>query len=152
MKRFQTISPIMLLTGILLMASSCERDCGNINCEQDQFLKIILVDTGQNKIIHENNSQVQNGGLKVLAPARSDTLKGELNYREGAYTVETMRDLGKYTVIVGNETNVDLLVYQQYVPSEYECCPGYWRIDSVYARGEKLPTDQMTKGYLLAVD
>lgn len=151
MKMAHPISPMLLLTALLFMTSSCERDCGVTQCEEDQFLKIILVDTGYNKIIHDSNTTVQDG-LKVLAPARSDTLKGELNYREGAYTVETMRDLGKYTVVVGDETNVDLLVYQQYVPSDYECCPGYWRIDSVYARGEKLATDQVTKGYLLAVD
>jgi hypothetical protein len=141
----------LIVSGLLVFGlSSCEKQCKDVSCPADQDLKIVLIDSNDNNLIAvDYNSFLE---LRLLAPARKDTLLGHVDKDRGAYSVETHRDLAKYTLVIGESTNVDIMVYQQYVPSEFECCPGFWRIDSVYARGEKLNAAANEEGFLFVVD
>jgi len=127
------IAPILL--SILLSGSSCGKKCENEVCVEDQDLRIVFIDSS-NQIITGANL-IGSSDIHLISPS-NDTLYGAVDSEKGTFNVRTNRDLGLYTMSIQNEENVDLAVYQSYAASEFECCPGYWRIDSVYARGEAL--------------
>lgn len=141
------ITPILL--SILLGGSACEKKCMDEVCAPDQDLQIVFIDSGNVNLIEAG--LLTDSLIHVFSPA-NDTLVGDADTKKGSYNVRTNRDLGQYTLSVGTSTNVDLLVYQKLVPSDFECCPGYWRIDSVYARGSKLAEVPGKGGFYLKVE
>ena len=135
---------------LLAGTSSCERkQCEDAVCPVDQDLKLSLVnDQNTNLIV---SGQIQKADVLFYSPVKGDTLKNTFDTKNGSMLSPMIRDQGLYTIIIGQSTNIDLLVYQAYVPSEFECCSGYWRIDSVFARGEKLPMNAEKDAFLLKV-
>lgn len=141
------ITPILL--SIILGSSACEKKCRDEVCTPDQDLQIVFIDSGNVNLIEAG--LLTDSVIHVFSQA-NDTLVGDADTKKGSYNVRTNRDLGQYTLSVGTATNVDLLVYQKLVPSDFECCPGYWRIDSVYARGSKLAEVPGEGGFYLKVE
>lgn len=142
------ITPILL--SILLGASACEKKkCEDAVCMPDQDLQIVFIDSGNVNLIEAG---ILTDSVIHVFSQGNDTLIGDADIKKGSYNVRTYRDKGQYTLSVGASTNVDLLVYQKLVPSDFECCPGYWRIDSVYARGSKLAEVPVAGGFYLKVE
>lgn len=141
------IAPLLL--GILLSGTSCEKKCNDTACAEDQDLQLVLIDEQDQVVI--GNDVIDQGGIHLISPS-NDTLAGAVDIKTGSFTVRTNRDLGLYTISVKDEANIDLIVYQSYVASEFECCPGFWRIDSVYARGESLAPMPNGQGFLLKLE
>lgn len=141
------IAPILL--SLVLGSSACEKKCENAVCSPDQDLQIVFIDSGNVNLIEAG---ILTDSLIHVFSHTNDTLAGGADTKKGSYNVRTNRDMGKYTLSVGSSANVDLLVYQKLVPSDFECCPGYWRIDSVYARGSKLAEVPGKGGFYLKME
>ncbi|MDX5321583.1 MAG: hypothetical protein LPK45_10675 [Bacteroidota bacterium] len=149
MPRTGSVFYSVLLLSLSLSQVSCERKCDGVVCTQDEELKIILVDNENTNLIGEG---ILDFSLIRFVASGNDTIVGDVDTKKGSYNVRTYRDLGHYTLSVGMQANVDLLVYQNFVPSDFECCPGYWRIDSVYARGAKLAEAPDNEGFFLKLE
>lgn len=141
------IAPLLL--GLMLSSTSCERKCADMACAEDQDLQLVFIDAQDQVIIGKDI--LDQTGIHLISPS-NDTLSGAVDTKSGTFNVRTFRDLGLYTISVDNSTNIDLIVYQNYVASEFECCPGFWRIDSVYARGESLAPLPSGQGFYLKLD
>ncbi|MBI1221269.1 MAG: hypothetical protein GC180_01590 [Bacteroidetes bacterium] len=136
---------------LLIMGSvSCDkqRKCENAVCTSDQDLQIVLVDSVNNNLIEAGTYREDQ--ISLISQTK-DTISGTLSLDKGSFIVQTNRDMSQYTLAVENGANVDLLVFQNYVPTQYDCCPGYWRIDSVYARGSRLQEAPDGQSFYLSV-
>lgn len=138
---------LMLTLGITFI--SCEKKCENATCTEDQNLSLLLVDDSNNNLVEAG--LIEQDKINLIALTK-DTIQGIMNRNEGTIIIQTYRDLGHYTLTVGGTANVDLQIFQNYINTDYECCPGYWRIDSVYARGAKLAESPDGLSYYLKVD
>ncbi len=141
------IAPLLL--SLLLGSTSCEKNCAGMYCAEDQNLELVFIDAQDQVII--GKEILDQKGIHLISPS-NDTISGAVDTKKGTFNVQTQRDLGLYTISIQNSANVDLIVYQNYVASEFECCPGFWRIDSVYARGQSLAPVPDGEGFYLKID
>lgn len=149
MKKTGTSLLVLLLLAVL---SACDtrKECEDAVCPIDQDLVLSLVDTVNTNLI--SSGLITQKDVLFLSPAKGDTLSNKVNISDGTVNSPMIRDQGHYTIVIGQQANIDLLVYQAYVPSKFDCCPGYWRIDSVFARGQKLEMDPSSNHFYLKIN
>lgn len=135
------------LMGFLI--AGCDKPCENAVCPANHQLNILLVDSlDQNLIL----SGVFTSDQVHLLSHKQDTLPSNFNTLTGVVSITPYQDQSQYSVIVGEAAYVDLTVYQHFAAPPNECCPGYWKIDSVYAYQEKLKEAPNQGGFVLKVD